>query len=81
MVTAFTTFILRTSKVQPGARPRAVDTELGAGDANYSSLFAEIRKSGWSGVMVIETDGEQFAKDPQAFVNAASAFFKQQQGD
>ena len=53
----------------------AVDTELGSGSANYPGLFAEIRKSGWSGVMAIETDSEDFAKDPQPFVTAAKAFF------
>lgn len=57
----------------------AVDTLAGEGDANYAGLFAEIRKSGWSGVMAIETDSDQFANSPQTLVTAAMKLFSQVQ--
>jgi sugar phosphate isomerase/epimerase len=53
----------------------AVDTAIGEGSANYSGLFDAIRESGWSGVMAIETDSEDAARNPQPFVAAARAFF------
>lgn len=52
-----------------------VDTEIGKGAANYSGLFAEIKKSGWSGVAAIETDSKAFAEDPNRLVKEASTFF------
>jgi sugar phosphate isomerase/epimerase len=45
----------KTGKATP------VDTEIGKGKSNYAGLFAEIKKSGWSGVMAIETDSKAFA--------------------
>jgi sugar phosphate isomerase/epimerase len=53
----------------------AVDTEIGKGHANYAGLFAEIKKSGWSGVMAIETDSKAFAEDPNRLVSEAKAYF------
>jgi sugar phosphate isomerase/epimerase len=53
----------------------AVDTEIGRGHANYAGLFAEIKKSGWSGVMAIETDSKAFAEDPNRLVSEAKAYF------
>lgn len=55
-----------------------VDTEIGQGKANYAGLFAEIRKSGWSGVLAIETDSKAFAEDPNRLVAGAKAFFAAQ---
>ena len=52
-----------------------VDTEIGKGKANYAGLFAEIKKSKWSGVMAIETDSKAFAEDPNKLVAAAKTFF------
>lgn len=52
-----------------------VDTEIGKGAANYPGLFAEIKKSGWSGVAAIETDSKAFAEDPNRLVKEASTFF------
>ncbi|MEY4938667.1 MAG: Inosose dehydratase [Verrucomicrobiota bacterium] len=52
-----------------------VDTEIGQGKANYKGLFAEIKKSKWSGVMAIETDSKAFAEDPNRLVAAAKTFF------
>jgi sugar phosphate isomerase/epimerase len=56
----------------------AVDTVIGKGSANYSGLFAAIRESDWAGVMAIETDSEEYAGNPQAFVTAARGFFSAQ---
>jgi len=55
-----------------------VDTEIGRGQSNYAGLFAEIRRSGWSGVMAIETDSKAFAEDPNRLVSEAKAFFAAQ---
>ena len=52
-----------------------VDTEIGKGAANYPGLFAEIKKSGWSGVAAIETDSKAFAEAPNRLVKEASTFF------
>jgi sugar phosphate isomerase/epimerase len=51
------------------------DVEVGKGKSNYAGLFAEIRKSMWSGVLAIETDNRGFQQDPNALVNEAKAFF------
>jgi L-ribulose-5-phosphate 3-epimerase len=53
----------------------ATDTEIGKGQANYAGLFAEIKKSKWSGVMAIETDSAAFARDPNVLVAEAKKFF------
>lgn len=58
-----------------------VDTEIGRGDTNFQGLFAEISKSGWSGVMAIETDSKDFANDPRQFVSKAKNYFNAQAGD
>ena len=55
-----------------------VDTEIGKGKANYKDLFAEIKKSKWSGVMAIETDSKAFAEDPNRLVDEAKKFFASQ---
>lgn len=61
-----------------GGKPVPLDTEIGKGAANYTGLFAEIKKSGWSGVMAIETDSRTFAEDPNRLVSEAKAFFASQ---
>jgi sugar phosphate isomerase/epimerase len=53
-----------------------VDTVIGKGKANYAGLFAEIKKSKWSGVMAIETDSKAFAEDPNRLVAEAKKFFE-----
>jgi sugar phosphate isomerase/epimerase len=53
----------------------ATDTEIGKGKSNYAGLFAEIKKTGWSGVMAIETDSKAFAEDPNRLVSEAKKFF------
>jgi L-ribulose-5-phosphate 3-epimerase len=55
-----------------------LDTEIGKGAANYAGLFAELKKSGWTGVMAIETDSKAFAEDPNRLVSEARAFFASQ---
>ncbi len=58
------------------AGPTILDVEIGTGQANYKGLFAEIKKAKWSGVMAIETDNGEFAKDPNKLVTGGVAFFK-----
>lgn len=60
---------------QTDDRNRATDTFIGLGNSNYAGLFDAIKETRWSGVMAIETDSAEFAKDPSAFVTAAKAFF------
>ena len=64
--------------VTTDGKPVPVDTEIGKGAANYAGLFAEIKKSGWSGNMAIETDSKAFAEDPNRLVSEARAFFDAQ---
>ena len=52
-----------------------VDTEIGKGKANYAGLFAEIKKSKWSGVLAIETDHKGFAENPNRLVSEAKTYF------
>ena len=72
----------KDKKVERSADGRNVilDVELGTGAANYAGLFAEIKRSGWSGVMAIETDNRSFQTDPNQMVDAARKFFDSQQG-
>ncbi|MBL9190095.1 MAG: sugar phosphate isomerase/epimerase [Opitutaceae bacterium] len=56
--------------------PVVLDVEIGTGQAAYKELFAEIKKSKWSGVMAIETDNATFAQEPSKLVAGAVAFFK-----
>jgi sugar phosphate isomerase/epimerase len=57
----------------------AIDTEIGRGQTNYAALFAEVRKSRWSGVMAIETDSKAFQANPNTMVAEARKFFDAQQ--
>jgi len=50
------------------------DTFIGEGQGNLGNLLAELEKSGWNGVLAIETDSGEFAKDPEQFVSKAKAF-------
>lgn len=65
----------KTVQTDPNGKRTPVDTEIGKGDTNYPALFAEIKKSGWSGVMAIETDSKAFAEDPNKLVAGAKEFF------
>lgn len=55
-----------------------IDTEIGKGGANYQGLFAAIKKTGWTGVMAIETDSKAFAENPSRLVSEAKTFFAAQ---
>lgn len=55
---------------------RPTDTHIGLGNANYAGLIAAMKESGWSGVMALETDSAEFAKDPTEFVMRGKAFFE-----
>ena len=52
----------------------ALDTEIGAGQANLKGLFAELQKSGYTGHLALETDGDNFAKSPDDFIDHAKKF-------
>jgi L-ribulose-5-phosphate 3-epimerase len=55
-----------------------VDTLPGEGDANFTGLFAEIRRTGWSGVMAVETDSKAFAADPNELMDRSADYFQKQ---
>jgi sugar phosphate isomerase/epimerase len=57
-----------------------LDVALGTGAANYAGLFAEIKKSSWTGVMAIETDNKSFQTDPNQMVEDAQKFFASMMG-
>jgi sugar phosphate isomerase/epimerase len=50
------------------------DVMIGTGQANYAGLFEELRKAHWNGVLAIETDNGEFAKDPEKYVSGALQF-------
>lgn len=70
-------FHLKDKKIEKSADGKDIllDVELGTGAANYRGLFAALKKSGWKGVMSIETDNGTFAKDPNEFVTKGIRFF------
>ena len=67
----------KDKKVEKSADGKDVvlDVELGTGQANYQGLFAELKKSNWSGVMAIETDNKSFQTDPNKMVADGQNFF------
>jgi sugar phosphate isomerase/epimerase len=67
----------KDKKVEPAADGKDVilDVPVGTGAANYAGLFAEIRRSGWSGVLAIETDNRSFQADPNQLVEEGKKFF------
>lgn len=70
---------LKDKKTIPAEpKPLVLDVENGQGDVNYAGLFAEIRRTHWSGVMAIETDSAEFASDPAPLVESAVKFFAQE---
>lgn len=52
----------------------AFDTNIGEGQGKLANLLAELKKTGWTGVMAIETDSGEFAKNPDEFVAKAKVF-------
>lgn len=67
----------KDKKVEPAADGKEVilDVPVGTGAANYAGLFAEIKRSGWSGVLAIETDNRSFQNDPNQLVEEGKKFF------
>jgi len=65
--------------VEKGAdgKPGSRDVLLGKGDANYTGLFAAIARTGWSGVMAIESDHRDIHQSEEEMIAAARAFFQQ----
>lgn len=65
----------RTERTQ-GGEDVHLDVMVGTGQANYAGLLAELKAAKWAGVMAIETDNAEFAKDPTAFVLGARDFIR-----
>ncbi|MBL9137947.1 MAG: sugar phosphate isomerase/epimerase [Verrucomicrobiales bacterium] len=53
------------------------DTHIGKGQGKLENLMAELKKVNWPGVLAIETDSNDFARDPNEFVAGAKAFVEQ----
>jgi sugar phosphate isomerase/epimerase len=67
---------LKDKKVQKTAKGDDVanDTHVGQGDANYAGLFKVLRAQGYTGRLAIETDSQEFARQPDEFVRKAKEF-------
>lgn len=52
----------------------AFDTHIGEGQANYRGLFKALADAGYTGRLAIETDSQEFARQPDEFVAKAKAF-------
>jgi L-ribulose-5-phosphate 3-epimerase len=65
----------RTERTQ-GGEDVHLDVMVGTGEANYAGLLTEMKAASWNGVMAIETDNAEFAKDPTAFVLGAREFIQ-----
>ena len=73
---------LKDKKVQKTAKGDDVanDTHVGQGDANYAGLFKALRAQGYTGRLAIETDSQEFARQPDEFVRKAKEFVSGQAG-
>lgn len=67
----------KDKKVEAGAdgKETYLDVPVGTGSANYAGLFAAIKRTGWSGVLAIETDSRAFQTDPNQLVAEGAKFF------
>jgi sugar phosphate isomerase/epimerase len=65
----------KTVQTDAAGKQTPVDTEIGKGDTKFPALFAEMKKSKWSGVLAIETDSKAFAEDPNKLVAGAKTYF------
>lgn len=67
----------KDKKVEPASDGKEVilDVPVGTGAANYAGLFTEIKRTGWSGVLAIETDNRSFQEDPNKLVEEGKKFF------
>lgn len=50
------------------------DVIIGTGDTDYPGFLAELIKEKWPGVLAIETDNNDYAKNPGPFVTAAMKY-------
>lgn len=55
----------------------AMDTHIGEGMGQLANLLAELKRVNWPGVLAIETDSQDFARQPDEFVAKAKAFVAQ----
>jgi L-ribulose-5-phosphate 3-epimerase len=53
------------------------DVAIGTGQGNFKGLFQELKKANWDGVLAIETDNPEFARDPAEYVAGALKFLKE----
>jgi len=53
-----------------------LDVLVGTGDANFKSLFKELKKANWDGVLAIETDNKGYAAMPHECVKTAIEYVK-----
>lgn len=67
----------RIEKVKEG-EDVSIDTKIGEGQANLKGLLRALSDAHWPGVMAIETDSPEFARDPGPFVDGAKAFVANQ---
>jgi sugar phosphate isomerase/epimerase len=50
------------------------DTNIGEGQGKLDTLLAELKRTSWPGVLAIETDSPDFARNPDDFVAKARSF-------
>ena len=50
------------------------DTHIGEGQGKLENLLAELKRINWPGVLAIETDSNDFARNPDPFVAKAKEF-------
>jgi len=53
------------------------DTHIGKGQGRLDILLAELKATQWPGILAIETDSADFAKNPDEFVAGAKSFVEQ----
>lgn len=69
---------LKDKKVEKTKVGRDVylDVMVGTGHSNYKSLFKELKKAKWDGVLAIETDNKGYAAMPHECVSTAQKYVK-----
>lgn len=67
----------RIEKVKEG-EDVSIDTKIGEGQANLKGLLRALADAHWPGVMAIETDSPEFARDPGPFIDGAKAYIAEQ---
>ena len=54
------------------------DTHIGQGEGKLASFLGVLREDGFEGVLALETDSREFAREPEGFVTTAVEFFETQ---